>query len=141
MGRANTIPIPTPTAIATATAGAAHSADTDIARLVHAQHTSLLVRTHHLTFITPHFPANAYASTVTWIKHVHLSTTHEHRKQLTRCCCCRPASDIGKTERGKLSPVTDVSTGQNSAEARVATRGTSVLSALLDYQASAGTSL
>ena len=117
-GRANTISIPTTTTNSTATAGAAHSADTDIAGLVHAQHTAIIVRTYHLTFITPHFPANAHTSTVARIQHVHLFTrfdnTRQHRKYLTRYCCCFcccSASDIGKTERGKLSEVTDVSAG------------------------------
>ncbi|KAF8263132.1 DHHC palmitoyltransferase-domain-containing protein [Lactarius quietus] len=80
---------------AAATTASADSADPDLAGLFYAQHTALLVSTHH-TF-TPHVSANTAASTVARIY------ATEYRKQRTSFVALRLApSGVGKAKRGKL---------------------------------------
>lgn len=131
------------TTTAHATDAGAHSAAPDIPGLFHTQHTPLFVRAHLLTFIS----TNAHASPVARIQHAPFTARFiatEHRKQRT---CFVAASRIRKAAaRGKLTPAPAgtadaTSPGQNAAEAPFAARGTSVLSALRDYQAPEDTSL
>ena len=129
---------------ASATAASAHSAESNIAGLFHAQHTALLVRTHLAH--TPHFPADADASAVARIQYARLTapfSAPEHRKRRSYWIARRPpASGIGKAAARRNLPAGPYATpGESTDSAPCTARGTSVLSALLDYQAAADTSL